>query len=163
MIPPVTRRFSHFVGVEEAERLGSNGERPAASQKSVMTEYTVNLILPHPPATNNLYYTRVLPPRWPNTQYRAIRGLTTEGQQYKALIADLSDGITPFVGDVWVVFRWFRPRRAGDLDGIFKIILDGLTGHAYSDDKQVARIHADRFEDAKHPRVELEIKALGLC
>lgn len=122
---------------------------------------TVNLILPHPPPLNHLHYIQVVQPKRGKAYVK--RGLTSAGEDYKALVAELCEGLTPFVGDVWVIFRWFRPRRVGDLDGIFKIILDGLTGHAYNDDKQVARIHADRFDDAKKPRVEVEIRALGLC
>ena len=124
---------------------------------------TVNLILPTPPAVNNLYYTRIIWPKHPGQKPMAIRGLTSEGQAYKKTVAELAGGLTPFIGDVFVTLKWFRPRRVGDLDGIFKIILDGLTGYAYADDKQVARIHADRFEDANHPRVDLQIQALDLC
>lgn len=105
----------------------------------------------------------VLPPKWPSKKHRAMRVLSDEGKAYKATVAQVAAGMTPFIGDVWVTFRWFRPRRIGDLDGIFKIILDGLSGFAYKDDGQVARIYSDRFEDAKCPRVELEIRPLGLC
>lgn len=128
------------------------------------TSPVISLILPHPPATNNLYFDMVLPARPPKyPRPRAMRVLSTEGKQYKALVAELVKGVTPFIGDVWVTFRWYRPRRIGDLDGIFKVILDGMSGGPYLDDKQVARIHADRFEDKLCPRVEVEIRALGLC
>lgn len=122
---------------------------------------TVNLILPPPPALNHLHFTRVVVPkgRKPFVQ----RGLTSEGLAYKEKVANIADGMTPFVGDVEVRMRWFRSRRIGDLDGIFKIILDSLTGFAYADDKQVKRIDAERFDDAKRPRVEVEIMALELC
>lgn len=123
----------------------------------------INLVLPSPPGLNSLYYTRIVKSKYPPFQPMPIRGLTTEGQDYKQTVAEIADGMQPFIGDVWVTFKWYRPRRIGDLDGIFKIILDGLKGHAYYDDKQVARIHADRFDDKGAPRVEVEIQGLGLC
>lgn len=123
----------------------------------------VNLILPHPPATNNLYFTQIIFPKRRGEKAYTIRVLSEEGRAYKKLVGEIAAGIQPFLGDVWVTFRWFRPRRVGDLDGIFKVILDGLTGYAYQDDGQVARIYSDRFEDKFHPRVEVEIRPLGLC
>lgn len=129
----------------------------------MMSAEAINLILPHPPATNNLYFDQII---WPKERGRAPyvkRTLTSEAREYKELVASLAEGITPIVRDVWLTFKWYRPRRVGDLDGIFKIIQDALTGYAYGDDKQVARIHADRFDDAAHPRVELSIRPLGLC
>lgn len=104
-----------------------------------------------------------MPPKTRGGKHYPLRVLSDEGREYKQTVADIADGTKPFIGDVWVTFRWYRPRRVGDLDGIFKIILDGLKGFAYQDDKQVARIYADRFEDALHPRVEVEITALDLC
>lgn len=128
-----------------------------------MNDQTVNLILPSPPGVNSLYYTRILPPKWPSTKHRSIRGLTTEGQEYKAAVADVAGGMTPFIGDVSVTLKWYRPRRIGDIDGIIKIILDGMSGHIYNDDKQICRLVIDRFDDKERPRVEVQITALGLC
>lgn len=91
-----------------------------------------------------------------------MRVLSEEGKAYKQHVATVADGMQPFVGDVWITFKWYRPRRIGDLDGIFKVILDGLKGFAYYDDKQVARIWADRFDDKSAPRVEVEITGLSL-
>lgn len=104
-----------------------------------------------------------MPPKFRGGKHYPLRVLTDEGREYKATVSEIAEGTQPYIGDVWVTLRWFRPRRVGDLDGIFKIILDGLKGYAYHDDKQVARIYADRFEDPDHPRVEVEIRALGLC
>ena len=126
-------------------------------------EQVIRLIVPHPPATNNLYFTQILWTKGRDRKPYPMRTMTNEARDYKKLVNELADGLTPFAGDVWVTFKWYRPRRIGDLDGIFKIILDGLTGFAYYDDKQVARIYSDRFEDKDHPRVEVEIRPLGLC
>lgn len=124
---------------------------------------TVNLIVKSPPGVNSLYYSRVVPQKWPNKGFMAIRGLTTEGQEYKKHVAEVAGGMTPFIGDVAVTLKWYRPRRIGDIDGILKIILDGMSGHIYNDDKQVARLVVDRFEDKIRPRVEIEITPLELC
>lgn len=124
---------------------------------------SVSLILPTPPMTNNLYFDMVLKPKWPSRKPRVMRVLSETGKAYKRTVSEIADGMEPFIGDVWITFKWYRPRRIGDLDGIFKVILDGLKGFAYHDDKQVARIHADRYEDAKHPRVEIEVIPLELC
>lgn len=123
----------------------------------------VSLILRHPPAVNNLYFDMIMPAKAPKWKPYVRRVLSSEGKAYKEHVAEVANGLAPFLGDVWVTFRWYRPRRDGDLDGIFKIILDGLTGYVYNDDRQVARIHADRFDDKFRPRVEVDIRPLGLC
>lgn len=123
----------------------------------------ISLCLPHPPATNNLYFDQIVFPKQRGRKPYVVRVLSADGRAYKETVAELASGMTPFVGDVWVTFKWYRPRRIGDLDGIFKVILDGLKGYAYNDDVQVARIWAERFDDKSAPRVELEIRPLGLC
>ncbi len=123
---------------------------------------SVSLILPTPPALNNLYFDNVITPRHGGRPF-VRRVLSQAGTDYKQTVADIADGMTPIIGDVWIAFKWYRPRRIGDLDGIFKVILDGLTGYAYADDRQVAHIEADRFDDKLNPRVEIEIRPLGLC
>ncbi|MBK8468121.1 MAG: RusA family crossover junction endodeoxyribonuclease [Chloracidobacterium sp.] len=125
----------------------------------------VNLVLPTPPALNHLHFSRVVTPKFGGKKAFVQRGLTADGIAYKNDVAKEAKrlGIVPFVGDVGVTIKWFRPRRVGDLDGIFKIVLDSLTGFAYHDDKQIKRLRAERFEDKLNPRVEIEIRAMGLC
>jgi Holliday junction resolvase RusA-like endonuclease len=53
--------------------------------------------------------------------------------------------------------KFYRPRRIGDLDGMFKAVIDGLKGFAFEDDKQIVEIHAHRLDDKWKPRVEVEI------
>lgn len=123
----------------------------------------VNLILPTPPALNHLHFSRVVTPKFGKPFVQ--RGLAAEGIAYKRTVEKEATRlrIVPFVGDVGVTIKWFRPRRVGDLDGIFKIVLDSLTGFAYHDDKQIKRLRAERFEDKDNPRVEIEIRAMALC
>lgn len=123
---------------------------------------TVRLILPTPPGLNDMYFTRVIVPKSGRKPF-VQRGPGKAAVKYKARVARAAVSLVPIVGDVWLNFRWYRPRRVGDLDGIFKIVMDSLTGYAYADDKQVKRITAERFDDAVRPRVEVEIRAMGLC
>lgn len=129
-----------------------------------MEDLAFSYVLPNPPAVNNLYFDRIIPPNYPERPRPIVkRVLTDEGREFKETVARFTAGCVPFVGEVWVILKWYRPRRIGDIDGILKIILDGMSGHVYADDKQVARLHVDRFEDAKRPRVEVEIRPLDLC
>ncbi len=67
------------------------------------------------------------------------------------------------LSEVAVTLRVFRPQRSGDLDNRLKCLFDALQGVVYANDSQVVEIHAYRFEDKKRPRVEAEVKILGLC
>lgn len=148
-----------------AERVVSFGREDSKGfmNNALPNNQTVSLILPSPPGVNNLYFDMVMPPKWPRKKHWVRRVLSAEGKAYKQTVADITDGLTPFIGDVWVMIKWYRPRRIGDIDGILKIILDGMSGHIYNDDKQVARLHVDRFEDKFRPRIEIQIQALNLC
>lgn len=122
-----------------------------------MSAEPINLTLPWPPATNNLYATIIV-------KGRPIRIPSKQSKQFKADVLRICQAarIQPFVGEVSVSMKVYRPRRVGDLDGIFKSTLDSLTGSAWLDDRQVAEIHAKRFEDKFSPRVEIEIKPVGI-
>lgn len=107
------------------------------------------ITLPLPP-TANLY--------WRVWRGRAV--VSTEARAYKrgAALAALAQGVRPILdGEVAVVMRVFRRTRRGDLDNRLKVLLDALRGIAYRDDSQVARLEAIQSEDAKNPRVEVEI------
>lgn len=54
----------------------------------------------------------------------------------------------------------YRARKSGDLDNFLKVVLDALRGVAYTDDRQVVKIEARRFDDALNPRVEVWIEAV---
>jgi Holliday junction resolvase RusA-like endonuclease len=92
-----------------------------------------------------------------------LRIPTDRAKKYKADVKEICGEITPFIGDVGATVKVYRPRRVGDLDGVFMAVFDAITGHAFKDDKQIVEIHAFRFEDPKRPRIELEITPHGLC
>jgi Holliday junction resolvase RusA-like endonuclease len=117
----------------------------------------INLTLPYPPPTNNLYRTLIL-------KGVPIRVKTGRAKAFAKDVLKVCQvaGITPYIGEVGVSLNVYRPRRVGDLDGTFKAVFDALKNLAFVDDKQIVEIHARRHEDAKNPRVEIEIKPIGL-
>lgn len=50
-----------------------------------------------------------------------------------------------------------RPTKKPDIDNVMKIIMDGLTGVAYEDDKQVVEFRIDKFYDYE-PKVTVLIE-----
>ena len=110
----------------------------------------IDLILPEPPSANR--YWRV---------FRGRAVTSAEARAYKRRVA-LTSRCRPLDGPVAVTVRWFRGRKAGDLDNRLKCLLDALKGVAFADDRQVAEIHAYRYEDRVTPRVEVRVgKAEG--
>jgi crossover junction endodeoxyribonuclease RusA len=106
------------------------------------------ITLPLPTSTNRLY--------------RVWRGrpiLSREGRAFKAAAALLAKaaGVKPLSGPVQVFIRVYRRRRAGDLDGFLKSLLDACNGVLFEDDSQVVAIHAVRLDDKVNPRAEIEV------
>lgn len=67
-------------------------------------------------------------------------------------------GQEPLTGDVWLNLTFAeapKPRqRQSDLDNLQKLVLDGLNGVAWADDKQVVLIHAfvwRNYGESAHP------------
>lgn len=60
-------------------------------------------------------------------------------------------------GDVKIAVDVYRARRAGDLDGYQKVLLDSLEGVLYENDRQIVDNHSRRFDDPKNPRVEVTV------
>lgn len=122
-----------------------------------MEKQSINLTLPYPPTTNHLYRTLL-------HKGKIFRVKTGTAKKYATQVLKICQvaQIKPYIGEVGVVINVYRPRRVGDLDGVFKVIFDSLKGSAYLDDKQIVEINARRFEDPKNPRVEIEINAKGL-
>lgn len=96
-----------------------------------------------------------------NRYWRVFRGhpvLSAEARFYKKKVKALLHGkVKKLTGDVVVTMAWYRPAKRGDLDNIGKAILDSLKNIAFDDDKQVAVIHAYRFDDKANPRVEVSV------
>ncbi len=116
--------------------------------KSAGNRNELKLILPYPPSVNNLYAT-----------FGGRRITSAKGRKFKSDIAVLAkrQGARLLNGDLSVTFRVFRPRKIGDLDNRLKISQDALKGICFADDKQIIEIHAFRFDDAKNPRIEIDL------
>lgn len=121
-----------------------------------MSDRIISLTLPYPPSVNNLYSTLML---GKPGQKRPIRVPSVEVKQFKLDVDKICSRYPkdPFIGDVAVSVKIFRPKRIGDIDNCFKALLDSLRGFAFNDDKQVSWLHAERFEDKENPRVEVQI------
>lgn len=108
------------------------------------------LVLPYPPSANRL---------WTFTA-RGAR-LTEAAKAYKTecgLVARTqATADMPFLGAVRLTMRFYRPRKAGDLDNMQKGLLDALNGICWHDDRQIVELHAYRHDDKRNPRVEVEI------
>jgi Holliday junction resolvase RusA-like endonuclease len=51
----------------------------------------------------------------------------------------------------------FGTKRRADLDNFNKLSLDGLTGIAYLDDSQIAKLSIARAYDKERPRIEVQV------
>lgn len=110
----------------------------------------MKLTLPLPPR-NNIYY----------RNFRGKMHLSTEGRDYKDTVHLLCHGSEPLEGAVCVNVDVYRARKAGDLDGYAKGLLDALNGVAYHDDAQIVELHMRRFDDKHDPRVEVTVEGMG--
>ena len=97
-----------------------------------------------------------------NVYWRKVRNrmiLSDAGRAYKTLV--WAEGkrrkITPLRGPIAVTVRWYRSRKAGDLDNRLKALFDALEDVAFTNDNQVTEIHAYRADDKQNPRVEITL------
>jgi Holliday junction resolvase RusA-like endonuclease len=116
----------------------------------------MNLVLPLPPLGNRY------------KQFDRRRGFyyrTKEADQYRLRTGKyaVARGLWPVPDGVRVAVsvRIYRKRRAGDIDGYLKVLLDVLQGVAYVNDSQVVELHAWRGDDKADPRVEVEIEEVA--
>lgn len=110
----------------------------------------MKLTLPLPP-TINTYWRSIVKGK------RAIPILSREAREYKKRMASLAHGSAPVSGPCALSARFYRPRRAGDVDGRIKPMLDALQGFAYVNDSQLTELHVYNDHDPLNPRVEVEI------
>jgi Holliday junction resolvase RusA-like endonuclease len=62
----------------------------------------------------------------------------------------------PLEGDIEVsISLFFGTKRRADLDNFNKLSLDALTGIAYLDDSQIAKLSIGRAYDKARPRIEI--------
>lgn len=125
----------------------------------------LKLELPFPPGVNTLYGVRAVivkgrPMAFPYKTHEHRAYLTQA--KLAALEAGLTDGPKwPKPASVAMLVRLYRPRRAGDIDGPLKTLLDVLQGIVFENDDQVARLEVYRHDDKARPRVEIEVTELA--
>jgi len=108
----------------------------------------LKVVLPYPPSVNHylrhaghvVYRTKAA------NDYREIVGW---------ILHDME--VDPLQGALRVSIIAYRPRKAGDIDGILKVSLDAMNKLAYNDDKQIVELHVFRRDDKHNPRLEIEI------
>ena len=97
-----------------------------------------------------------------NASYRTGRGhfyRSKAAQSYHDTVELLckAQRVTMMRGPITLEVKWYRARRAGDLDGRLKVLQDALQGRAYANDSQIVKIIAERFEDKDNPRMQVTI------
>jgi crossover junction endodeoxyribonuclease RusA len=112
---------------------------------------TIRLTLPPPISANRYWRT-----------YRNRVTVSAEAKTYKTAVGWIARAAIdePLTGDVAVTLRVYRKAKRGDLDNYNKVLLDSLSGIAYTDDSQVTELHTYRYDDKHNPRVEVEITPL---
>ncbi len=98
-----------------------------------------------------------------NRYYRKFNNrmvLSEEGRTYKAEVATIcaSQFIAPLEGPIALTAHVYRKRKAGDVDGYLKGMMDSLQGYAYLNDSQIVELHIHRHDDKNNPRVEVTIE-----
>lgn len=111
----------------------------------------VRLTLPVPPPLNH--------------RMVIIRGRFVKSQKdraYKTTVGKIAHGSAMLTDDLFMDVIWYRARRAGDIDGRLKPLLDSLTGVCYLDDKQIKKLHI-RIDDTQknNPRMDVCIESLS--
>lgn len=108
----------------------------------------LKVVLPYPPSVN--HYMRHVG----HSHYR-----TKEANDYREIVEWILHDmeVDPLQGALRVEIVAYRPRKAGDIDGILKVSLDAMNKLAYEDDKQIVELHVYRRDDKHNPRLEIEI------
>lgn len=108
----------------------------------------LKIVLPYPPSVN--HYLR-------HAGHAVYR--TKEANNYREIVGWILHDmeVDPLQGALRVSIIAYRPRKAGDIDGILKVSLDAMNKLAYEDDKQIVELHVFRRDDKHNPRLEIEI------
>lgn len=113
---------------------------------------SVSLTLPYPPSANRY---------WRSVRGRVIKSSDAKAYQIEAGWIAKAAGFDCTDKPVAITLRVYRPAKRGDLDNSLKVLIDSLKGIIFSDDDQVAVIHAERYEDKHNPRVDVYVEEIG--
>lgn len=91
--------------------------------------------------------------------------LTREAKTWKETVAWAARADwrkPPLTGSVGLVITlYYADNRRRDIDNAGKLLLDGLAGIVYLDDRQVDDLRFIREHDKKKPRVEIKVSELS--
>lgn len=88
--------------------------------------------------------------------------VSEEAKVFKRDVAILASRCQPFIGEVIATYKFYRPQRSGDLSNRIKVLEDAMEGTVFLNDSQIVELHAFKFDDKKNPRVEIEVRPVGL-
>lgn len=86
--------------------------------------------------------------------------MSAEAKDYRIRVALLVKAL-PMSGPLTVTLQVYRPRKSGDLDNTFKVLLDALNGFAWTDDSQIVELHGFRYDDKDAPRVVVTVVGIA--
>lgn len=122
---------------------------------------TLKLVLPYPPSVNTIYQHTAKSGRvvkFKTAEHKRYLGAVGNAVRVAGLRDPLVDAL-PFLGDVKLTVRLFRPRAVGDLDNRIKALQDALNGVAWRDDEQVCELHMYRDDSDKwNARAEVQLE-----
>jgi Holliday junction resolvase RusA-like endonuclease len=126
-------------------------ETPRHAPNATAPRVAATLTVPVPPSANEWHRhvgSRVL--------------LSSAARKYVKGLAQHIPDMPPFTGPIRVEIRWYRARRAGDVDKRGGILLDALQGLAYANDSQIADYRIVRDDSQpKAARMVVTITPLG--
>lgn len=106
---------------------------------------SVSITLPIPPLNNSHY----------NHGGGRVY-LTSESRNFRTLVK-YTIRQELLEGPVCLTINYYRPRKAGDIDGPLKECLDALQDVLYKNDNQVVELHVYRGDDKDNPRLEITV------
>lgn len=89
--------------------------------------------------------------------------VTHEAVAYRKAVAGhaLAAGVRePIAALVCLQIQIWRARKAGDLDGFLKVLLDAMQGSVYVNDSQIRALSVFMGDDKANPRVEVEAEEI---
>jgi len=137
-------RTAERVALDNAGDLG--GAVPLEPQRAAQS-----IVLPFPPSANRY---------WRNVNGRIVVSADAKAYKSGVWLQAQHAHLHPLTGPIAVYVHAYRPRKVGDLDNTNKVLLDALCGIAYQDDAQIVELHSWRHDDARNPRVEVEVRAV---
>lgn len=142
-----------------ATKSGAAGPTPPMPEIGAHRAREQTFRLPLPPTVNQ-YWRHVSPGKRRDPRRVVVK--SADGRRFTRAARDMArqQGVVPVEGEVEVRLVFYFNRRGCDTDNRIKPALDSLEGVAYKNDRQVARIVADRALDPSNPRTEVTVRLM---